>query len=408
VYTINADNGELIDTVELSGEASMSPVYYNGELISISDQGEISCSVWKTIINDGISSQPAILGDRLIVGTALGNLKSIDLTTGNEAKSIVPAEEYPVSPVTVKGDKFYAADDMGYIFSYDNELNLSWKTNTSPYPEWLDMFLAMSPTKPVIAGDKVTYVRRDLDSSEKIVLTGEMHAYSISTGIEAWLYKFDLATPGIGTLASYDSSILFCDGKFRLVALDPDDGSEEWNIPIGFEVSRMTVSGDFAVVCALKGGEMDVVDLKGKKVITRMFLCNEYILSEPVIDGFTIYQTTFEGHVFKCVFDTTVDIQQGIDHTLFKTGIKQNYPNPFNRVTTIEYMAPGSEQITLEILNIHAQKVKTLFNGRQYEGDQKVMWDGKDDRGNALAAGIYYCRLKTAKHNYVRKIILVR
>lgn len=409
VYTINADNGNPIDTVHFSAEASLSPVFYKGDLISFSDFGEIKCSDWQIDINDGISSQPRILGDKLIVGTPLGKLKTIDLTTGKVIDTCTPAEGYPIAGITIDGGKIYSADDQGYIFCYDDQLNRSWRTNTSPYPDWMDMYLAMSPTPPVVVGSKVMYARRDLDSSENIVLTGEMHAYNISDGSEAWIHKYDFATPGICALARYNSSILFCDGKNRLVALNPDNGSEEWNLPIGFEVGRMTVSGNYAVLSALQAGEMDIVDLKEKKAITRIFLCNEYILSEPALIGFAIYQTTFEGQVFKTVFDTTVDIKQEYTNNLLKTfDIKQNYPNPFKVATTIEYVLPEPAHTKLEIYNIRSQKVKTLVNSRQSAGKKQVIWDGKNNNGNVLAAGIYYSQIKTDKYTKIRKMILTR
>jgi hypothetical protein len=41
-------------------------------------------------------------------------------------------------------------------------------------------------------------------------------------------------------------------------------------------------------------------------------------------------------------------------------------------------------------------------------GNFKVIWDGKDDQGDALSSGIYFTRLKTEKVVLNKKMILMK
>ncbi len=83
----------------------------------------------------------------------------------------------------------------------------------------------------------------------------------------------------------------------------------------------------------------------------------------------------------------------------------QNYPNPFTKETTIKYdiLTPGDASIT--IYNIRGQKVRTLVN--EYQAHERYMkyWDGLDDRGERVAAGIYFYRLRAGGTSIVKRMV---
>jgi hypothetical protein len=92
----------------------------------------------------------------------------------------------------------------------------------------------------------------------------------------------------------------------------------------------------------------------------------------------------------------------------------QNYPNPFNSSTVVWYYLPDvgyqPADVELAIYNLLGKRVRTLVKRRQYPGDHKVRWDGKDDSGEEVASGIYFCRLKVSGLELVkpRKMLLLR
>jgi nitrous oxidase accessory protein NosD len=92
----------------------------------------------------------------------------------------------------------------------------------------------------------------------------------------------------------------------------------------------------------------------------------------------------------------------------------QNYPNPFNSSTVIWYHLPDvgyqPAEVEITIYNLLGKLVKTLVKERQYPGEHKVRWDGKDDYRKEVASGIYFYRLKVSGLELVkpRKMVLLR
>lgn len=85
-----------------------------------------------------------------------------------------------------------------------------------------------------------------------------------------------------------------------------------------------------------------------------------------------------------------------------------NYPNPFNPETYIEYTLPADCQVTLAVYNILGQKVRTLINEHQPAGLKSVRWDGKDDSGNQVSAGVYFYSIKADNFSQAKKMILLK
>ncbi|APF17037.1 protein of unknown function DUF187 [Caldithrix abyssi DSM 13497] len=83
--------------------------------------------------------------------------------------------------------------------------------------------------------------------------------------------------------------------------------------------------------------------------------------------------------------------------------LKQNYPNPFNPTTSIEYVLPQAEKVTLNIYNVLGQKVITLVDAEQPAGTHRVIFNGQ-----GLAAGVYIYRLQAGSFVQNRKMILIK
>ena len=91
----------------------------------------------------------------------------------------------------------------------------------------------------------------------------------------------------------------------------------------------------------------------------------------------------------------------------------QNYPNPFNPGTRIEYAAPQEANVTLTIYDLIGRRVRTLVSGTVRRGLHRTEWNGKDDGGSDVAAGVYIYRLTAAgidggQSVINRKLLLLR
>ena len=92
----------------------------------------------------------------------------------------------------------------------------------------------------------------------------------------------------------------------------------------------------------------------------------------------------------------------------YRFGRLDSYPNPFNGRTTIAFEVDRSQPLSLRIHNTLGQRVTTLAEGVYPEGMFAVAWDGRDDRGQDVASGVYLCRLRTPLFSQTRKMILLR
>ena len=85
----------------------------------------------------------------------------------------------------------------------------------------------------------------------------------------------------------------------------------------------------------------------------------------------------------------------------------QNYPNPFNPSTIIPYQIPTSTHVRLEVFNVLGQRLATLVDGVQSAGMQTAQWDGTDEAGRAVGAGVYIYRLSGGEMTVSRRMVLV-
>ena len=91
-----------------------------------------------------------------------------------------------------------------------------------------------------------------------------------------------------------------------------------------------------------------------------------------------------------------------------KFSLKQNYPNPFNPTTDISFSLDQASDVNLTIFNLLGQKVRTLVNGTKNAGIHTMTWNGQDDMGNAVAAGVYLYQLTNGSKTMTKKMALMK
>jgi photosystem II stability/assembly factor-like uncharacterized protein len=85
-----------------------------------------------------------------------------------------------------------------------------------------------------------------------------------------------------------------------------------------------------------------------------------------------------------------------------------NYPNPFNPTTTISYQIPQAGRVTLRLYNMLGQLVRVLVDREVVAGKHSVVWDGKNERGEFVATGVYLYRLEVAGVVRTKKLVLAK
>jgi hypothetical protein len=86
----------------------------------------------------------------------------------------------------------------------------------------------------------------------------------------------------------------------------------------------------------------------------------------------------------------------------------RSFPNPFNPETQIAFVLDHSRQVTVELFDVLGRKVKRLVCGNLPAGPHSIEWNGKDEAGEDVGSGIYFCRMTVGNATATRKLVLLR
>lgn len=107
--------------------------------------------------------------------------------------------------------------------------------------------------------------------------------------------------------------------------------------------------------------------------------------------------------------DALLEVEDEQDESVNVNLTLNTYPNPSFDRTTIAYSLPMSSSADVQIYNVLGQLIRQLdANVQSTSATQVVEWDGKDERGSSVAAGLYFVRLTTPDTVLTRKIQMVR
>ena len=96
-----------------------------------------------------------------------------------------------------------------------------------------------------------------------------------------------------------------------------------------------------------------------------------------------------------------------------QTALLANYPNPFNPNTYIPYQLHAPAHVRLTIYDIRGALICEIDLGYQQAGQyltsaNAAHWDGRDQRGQRVASGVYLYQLQAGPVVHGRKMLLVK
>ncbi len=94
-----------------------------------------------------------------------------------------------------------------------------------------------------------------------------------------------------------------------------------------------------------------------------------------------------------------------------KTALLPNYPNPFNPETWIPYQLAKPADVILTIYDVKGVVVRQLALGHRaagvyYNRSRAVHWDGKNNLGEKVAAGVYFVKFRAGDYTATRKMLI--
>ncbi|MCK4680977.1 hypothetical protein KAT82_07600, partial [bacterium] len=84
-------------------------------------------------------------------------------------------------------------------------------------------------------------------------------------------------------------------------------------------------------------------------------------------------------------------------------------PSPFDGSTMLQLDVPaGAERVRLAIYNVQGQLVRTLVDGALPPGRREFIWNGTDDTGRPVSAGVYLARCESDAGSGTQKLVLMK
>ena len=88
--------------------------------------------------------------------------------------------------------------------------------------------------------------------------------------------------------------------------------------------------------------------------------------------------------------------------------LEPSRPNPFSSSTTIRYRLGRALPVRVEIFDVRGRVVRSYDRGMEEEGDHAVLWDGTNQRGRPVGAGIYCTKVQAGWLFETGRIALLR
>jgi nitrous oxidase accessory protein NosD len=85
-----------------------------------------------------------------------------------------------------------------------------------------------------------------------------------------------------------------------------------------------------------------------------------------------------------------------------------NTPNPFNPMTKVAFSVPHESQVSVRVYDVTGRLVRTLVDGSVDPGAHEIVWDGRNDKGESVGSGVYFCTMQAGEFHDSHKMMLLK
>jgi hypothetical protein len=82
-------------------------------------------------------------------------------------------------------------------------------------------------------------------------------------------------------------------------------------------------------------------------------------------------------------------------------------PNPFQSEVSIQYSINKTLHILVEIIDASGRKIKQLIDSEHLSGLYNLSWDGRNDNGEKVANGLYFCQFTADNKKELIKLLFL-
>lgn len=83
-------------------------------------------------------------------------------------------------------------------------------------------------------------------------------------------------------------------------------------------------------------------------------------------------------------------------------------PNPFGEMTSVRWELSSAARVRVDVFDVRGRRVTTLLDAARPAGAGEVGWTGRDDRGQAVAGGVYFVRVRAMGEAHTRRVVRIR
>lgn len=99
-------------------------------------------------------------------------------------------------------------------------------------------------------------------------------------------------------------------------------------------------------------------------------------------------------------------IEETVTPSAFK--VYNNYPNPFNPSTILSFEIPENSFVKITIFDLLGREVRTLMDNYENTGFKSVIWNGTNNQGNPVGAGVYFYQVRAGNSMQSKKMLLLK
>ena len=169
----------------------------------------------------------------------------------------------------------------------------------------------------------------------------------------------------------------------------------------------VSVEEDFQYFILEKSLNSEFQEYETFETIDTSYIDLEYVLNET--NYYRLAAVDHAGNVSE-YSDVVEAAVLSIDGDLIPEvfALHQNYPNPFNPTTTLRYDLPVDAMVNITIYDIMGRSIKSLVNSNQTAGYRSIRWDGKNNLGEGVSAGMYIYMIQAGEFSQTKKMVLLK
>ena len=384
IFCIDACTGERIWASSEGDWHGSTPIVKDGR-VYCADYGDVVCLdasdgslIWTGEVWADMLSCMALSEDRLFIPTHTTDpgLFALDATDGSLLwqNTDAPDGYWDSSPVVVEGT-VYICGEQGPVRAIDAETGVT---------EWISSPTGWVNATPVFHDERLYFAN--------VEYSGPYYCLDALTGLPIWTspYMQHGSSGGADGLVFFGEAPIAQD-SCSVVALNMETGAEVWSYKTscsnsGFQSSPSITDGVMYYACT--DGYLYAFGT-GLKYTYLDDLFTQIGSNELIVTSYAGGVSVAADTISFTVSGTGINLDSSHQLNLSAS------PNPFVSTASVSFNLPKPGYTTVDIFDLAGRCVTTLLSAELINGSHTIQWDGRDDSGVAVSAGLYLCRIQS-------------